>query len=58
MPLRPKAYGRRAAAARYEDETVRRLRPFRRRRDRTLRPPGVLIRARNPWVLARFLFRG
>ena len=42
----------------YSEETVRRLRPCLRRRDRTLRPPGVLIRARNPWVLARFLFRG
>jgi hypothetical protein len=33
--------------------TVRRLRPFARRRLRTLRPPLVAIRARNPWVFFR-----
>jgi hypothetical protein len=34
-------------------DTVRRLRPFARRRLRTLRPPGVAMRARNPWVRFR-----
>jgi hypothetical protein len=38
--------------------TVRRFRPFRRLRFRTLRPPGVLILWRNPWVRALFLFLG
>ncbi len=37
---------------------VRRFRPLRRRRLRIARPPRVLIRARNPWVLARFRFFG
>jgi len=46
------------ADADYSDETVRRLRPWVRRRDRTFRPPGVLIRSRNPWVFARFLLFG
>ena len=38
--------------------TVRRLRPLARRAFRTLRPPLVAIRARKPWVLARFLLFG
>ena len=38
--------------------TVRRLRPFARRAFRTLRPPLVAMRARKPWVLARFLLFG
>ena len=33
--------------------TVSRLRPLSRRRFSTLRPPGVAIRARNPWVRLR-----
>ena len=33
--------------------TERRSRPLRRRRLNTLRPPGVAMRARNPWVLSR-----
>jgi hypothetical protein len=37
---------------------VRRFRPFRRRALSTLRPPGVDIRARNPWVLRRYAFLG
>ena len=37
---------------------VRRLRPLRRRRRRTARPPRVRIRARKPWVLARLRFLG
>jgi len=32
---------------------VKRRRPFARRRLRTRRPPGVLIRFRNPWVRLR-----
>jgi hypothetical protein len=39
----------------HETETASRLRPLRRRRASTLRPPTVFIRARKPWV--RFLFR-
>jgi hypothetical protein len=35
--------------------TVRRRRPFALRRDKTLRPFFVAIRARNPWALIRFL---
>lgn len=38
--------------------TVSFERPLRRRRRRTARPVGVLVRARNPWVRARFLFFG
>ena len=34
-------------------EIARRARPFARRRLRILRPPGVAIRARNPWVRLR-----
>jgi hypothetical protein len=39
-------------------ETVRRFRPFFRRRDSTARPQRVAIRARNPCLLMRRLFRG
>lgn len=39
-------------------DTVNRLRPFFRRRDRTARPQRVAIRARNPCLLMRRLFRG
>ena len=39
-------------------ETVSRLRPFLRRRDSTARPHRVAIRARNPCLLMRRLFRG
>jgi hypothetical protein len=39
-------------------ETVRRLRPFLRRRERTARPHRVAIRARNPCLVMRRLFRG
>jgi hypothetical protein len=39
-------------------ETVRRLRPFLRLRDNTARPQRVAIRARNPCLLIRRLFRG
>jgi hypothetical protein len=37
---------------------VSRLRPFLRRRDSTARPHRVAIRARNPCLLIRRLFRG
>lgn len=37
-----------------QPETVRRRRPFARRRLSTRRPAGVLIRARNPWVFLRW----
>ena len=40
------------------NETVRRLRPFFRLRDSTARPQRVAIRARNPCLLMRRLFRG
>ena len=40
------------------DYTVRRLRPFARRRARTARPPFVFIRARKPWVFARLRVLG
>jgi hypothetical protein len=40
------------------NETVRRLRPFLRRRERTARPHRVAIRARNPCLVIRRLFRG
>ena len=39
-------------------DTVSRLRPFFRRRERTARPQRVAIRARNPCLLIRRLFRG
>lgn len=39
-------------------ETVSRFRPFFRRRDSTARPQRVAIRARNPCLLMRRLFRG
>jgi hypothetical protein len=39
-------------------QTDRRARPFARRADRTLRPPTVFIRARNPCVRARRNFEG
>jgi hypothetical protein len=39
-------------------ETVSRLRPFFRRRERTARPQRVAIRARNPCLLTRRLLRG
>jgi hypothetical protein len=39
-------------------ETVSRFRPFFRRRDKTARPQRVAIRARNPCLLIRRLFRG
>ena len=42
----------------YSDETLRRTRPLARRRDKTLRPPRVFIRARKPWVLARLRVLG
>lgn len=35
-----------------------RLRPLARRRERTLRPPGVFIRARKPWVRLRLMLLG
>src|SRR3989449_8552025 len=38
--------------------TVRRLRPFFRRRDRTARPHTSFIRARNPCLLMRRRLRG
>lgn len=34
------------------------LRPFARRRLKTLRPPGVAMRLRKPWVLSRFKLLG
>src|SRR5690606_20413725 len=40
-------------AARQRSETVRRLRPFALRRERTRRPAGVAMRALKPCVLAR-----
>lgn len=36
------------------DQVERRARPFARRAVSTLRPPRVDIRARKPWVRARF----
>jgi len=39
-------------------ETVSRFRPFFRRRERTARPQRVAMRARNPCLLIRRLFRG
>ena len=39
-------------------DTVSRLRPFFRRRERTARPQRVAIRARNPCLLIRRLLRG
>ena len=41
-----------------QGQTVSFLRPFWRRDLSTLRPPGVRMRVRNPWDLARFLFLG
>jgi hypothetical protein len=38
--------------------TVRRFRPFLRRRDSTARPQRVAMRARNPCLLMRRLLRG
>jgi hypothetical protein len=45
--------GRRAPAAGYEEETVRRFRPFARRRFRTWRPFLVAMRTRKPCVRLR-----
>lgn len=39
---------------RVDIDTARLLRPLWRRRLMTLRPPGVRIRLRNPWVFSRF----
>lgn len=39
-------------------DTMRRARPFLRRRERVARPPRVFIRARNPCLLTRFRLRG
>jgi hypothetical protein len=39
-------------------DTVSRFRPFFRRRESTARPQRVAIRARNPCLLMRRLFRG
>lgn len=39
-------------------QTDRRLRPLARRAFSTLRPPRVLMRARNPWVRARLILLG
>ena len=39
-------------------ETVRRFRPFLRRRDSTARPQREAMRARNPCLLMRRLLRG
>jgi len=39
-------------------DTVSRLRPFFRRRERTARPQRVAMRARNPCLVIRRLFRG
>lgn len=39
-------------------DTVRRLRPFFRRRDNTARPQRVAMRARNPCLAIRRLLRG
>lgn len=44
---------RRHARARYDVETVRRLRPFARRRFKTKRPFLVAMRVRKPWVFFR-----
>lgn len=41
-----------------EDQTLRRLRPLRRRRLITVRPPGVLIRLRKPCLFLRFRLWG
>ena len=46
---------RRGQQARYDDETVRRLRPLARRRFKTRRPFFVLMRTRKPWVRAAAL---
>src|SRR5919108_1414787 len=40
------------------ERTVRRLRPFLRRRDSVARPQTVFMRARNPCLLMRRRFRG
>lgn len=41
-----------------DEETVRRRRPFARRRARTLRPSAVDILSRNPCLLTLFLLEG
>jgi len=40
------------------NQTLRRLRPLALRALRTLRPPRVAMRARNPWVRLRFRLLG
>lgn len=40
------------------DQTVRRLRPFRRRRLMIARPPGVLMRLRKPCLFRRLRLLG
>jgi len=54
----PEAGAASACGGRNGRQTVRRARPLARRAARTLRPPTVFIRARNPWVRARFTFEG
>ena len=61
----PRAHGGKApmasqpAAARQRGPVgVRCFRPLRRRALSTLRPPGVDIRIRKPWVLRRYAFLG
>jgi hypothetical protein len=63
--MRERADGPVAAAPRPQEppcfdgsETVSRFRPFFRLRDSTARPQRVAIRARNPCLLMRRLFRG
>lgn len=59
QPLRPpKATGRPGHGYLEGIETAIRLRPFARRRLRTLRPPGVLIRFRKPWTRFRRILLG
>jgi hypothetical protein len=60
QPARPleALFGRQARPCFDGRETVRRLRPFLRRRDRTSRPQRSAIRARKPCLAMRFLLRG
>ncbi len=60
QPARPREtlFGRQARPCFDGIETVRRFRPFFRRRDRTSRPQRSAIRARKPCLAIRFLLRG
>jgi hypothetical protein len=61
-PNKPAGAGKRMSAfslhGAFPNQTERRLRPLARLRRSTARPPGVLMRARKPWLLFRLILLG